>query len=64
MAGILAGSILVSELKRRQSKFSPQEILELERMLEEARLTGKITPQKYAELKAELENIKRARGMK
>lgn len=64
MAGIIAGTLLVSELKRRQSKLSPQEILELEKMLEEARITGKVSPQKYAQLKAELEDIKRRRGIK
>lgn len=64
IAGVAAGTLLVETLRKRQSKLSDREILELEKMLEEARLTGKITPQKYVELKAELENIKRRRGLK
>lgn len=64
MAGMIAGTLLIDELRKRQSKLSNQEILELERMLEEARIQGKVTTQKYIELKTELENIKRKRGIK
>ncbi|MEM0460171.1 MAG: hypothetical protein QXZ31_09925 [Thermofilaceae archaeon] len=63
-AGVIAGTLLIEELRKRQAKMSDMEILELEKALEEARLTGRIPLQKYLEYKAELERIKQKRGLK
>ena len=64
MAGVVAGVLLIEEFRKRQARMSDEEILKLEGMLEEARLTGRIPPQKYLEYKAEIERIKRKRGLK
>ncbi|MEZ0345549.1 MAG: hypothetical protein ABWK01_03280 [Infirmifilum sp.] len=64
IAGVIGGTLLVEHLRGRQSKISNQELLELERQLEEARLLGRIPPDKYAVFKAEIESIKKKRGLK
>lgn len=59
LLGIIGGTIAISKLKERASSVSREEIDEALKQLELLRVQGKITPDKYQELKTVLESARK-----
>jgi len=61
LAAVVGGTLLASELKKRMEGggISREEINQALAQLELLRVQGKVTPEKYAELKAILESARR-----
>jgi len=63
LAAVVGGLVTIEMFKKRQSSMSNEEILQLERDLEQLRSQGRITETKYRELKAIIQEVKRRRGL-
>jgi len=63
LAAVIAGTMAIEQFKSKQKSLSNEEILSLERQLEDLRAQGKVPPDKYAELKIAIEDLKRQRKL-
>ena len=59
LLGVIGGTVALAKLKERASSVSREEIEEALKQLELLRLQGRITPERYRELKAILESARR-----